>query len=70
MEDKKYIYVNGNKIEWQKDMNITKILKVMNYTFKMIVVKVNGKVIPKDEYDNFFVDENDDVKVIHLISGG
>jgi thiamine biosynthesis protein ThiS len=68
--DKKYILVNGNKIEWQKDMNITKILKVMNYTFKMIVVKVNGKVIPKEDYDNFFVDENADVKVIHLISGG
>ncbi len=67
---KKYILVNGNKVEWQKDMNITKILKVMNYTFKMIVVKVNGKVVPKDQYDNFFVDENDDVKVIHLISGG
>ena len=66
----KYIYVNGNKIEWEKDLNITKILKKMKYTFKMIVVKVNGKVIPKDQYDNFFVDENDDVKVIHLISGG
>jgi len=70
MIDKKYIYVNSNKIEWQKDFNITKILKVMNYTFKMIVVKVDGKLVKKEGYDTFFVDENSDVKVIHLISGG
>lgn len=70
MEKKRYIYVNENKIEWQKDFNITKILKVMNYTFKMIVVKVDGKLVKKDEYETFFVDENSDVKVIHLISGG
>ena len=70
MTNKKYIYVNSNKIDWQKDFNITKILKVMNYTFKMIVVKVDGKIVKKDEYDTFFVDENSDVKVIHLISGG
>ena len=66
----KYITVNSNKIKWEEDLNIRKILKIMNYTFKMIIVKVNGRLVKKDEYDTFFVDENSDVKVIHLISGG
>ena len=70
MENKRYIQVNNHKIEWKKKINITNILEIMNYTFKMIVVKVNGKIVKKNEYDTFFVDENSDVKVIHLISGG
>ena len=67
---KKQIIVNDNPIAWEENMTINKILKIMNYSFKMLVIKVNGELIKKDEYGTKIVPENDDVKIIHLISGG
>ena len=62
--------VNNNKIVWQENLTIDKILKIMNYSFKMLVVKVDGKLIKKDEYKTLIIPEKADVKIIHLISGG
>jgi len=66
----KTIRVNDNEINWEENMTINRILKLMNYTFRMLVVKVNGELIRKENYDKFIVPENADVKIIHLISGG
>ncbi|PKN71798.1 MAG: hypothetical protein CVU50_09995 [Candidatus Cloacimonetes bacterium HGW-Cloacimonetes-3] len=43
---------------------------MMNYTFKMLVIKVNGNLIKKDDYDSTPIPQNAEVLVIHLISGG
>ena len=51
-------------------LTITSLLQIKNYTFKMLIVKVNGKLIPKDEYGETWVQDGDDVIVLHLISGG
>ena len=67
---KKQIIVNDNLIAWEENMTIDKILKIMNYSFKMLVIKVNGELIKKDEYGTKIVSESADVKIIHLISGG
>ncbi len=66
----KTIMVNGNSLNWEEEMNIDLILKRKNYTFKMLVVKVDGKLIKKTEYTKTYVQPDADVKVIHLISGG
>lgn len=66
----KKITVNDNKIDWEENMTIIRILKIMNYTFRMLVVKVDGKLVKKDDYNSTIVYPDSDVKVIHLISGG
>ena len=66
----KTIKVNGNDLKWEENMNINVILKRMNYTFRMLVIKVDGKLVKKNEYASTIVQPNADVKVIHLISGG
>ncbi|MBT3168941.1 MAG: sulfur carrier protein ThiS [Candidatus Cloacimonetes bacterium] len=66
----KKIRVNDNEINWEKNMTINRILEVMNYTFRMLVVKVNDELVKKENYDKFIVPKNADVKIIHLISGG
>lgn len=66
----KTINLNNNIFPWEENLTITKILKKKNYTFKMLVVKVNGKLIKKHEYATTVVPDSADVKIIHLISGG
>jgi len=64
------IIVNENRIDWEKGLTIDGILKKMNYTFKMLVISVNGTLVKKDEYETYEVPEGAEVKVIHLIAGG
>ncbi len=66
----KKITVNDNIINWEENMTITRILKIMNYTFRMLVVKVDGQLIKKNEYSSTIISAGADVKVIHLMSGG
>ncbi|MBT3756477.1 MAG: sulfur carrier protein ThiS [Candidatus Cloacimonetes bacterium] len=66
----KTIRVNENSLKWEENMNIIVILKRMNYTFRMLVIKVDGKLVKKNEYASTIVQPGADVKVIHLISGG
>ncbi len=65
------IILNNRAESFSKDMlTITEILKEKNYTFKMMVIKINGKLIKKHERDTAQVVDGDDVQIIHMISGG
>ena len=64
------IEVNSREIEWVKNETVKDLLKRMKYTFPLIIVKINDKVIPKSDYSNVFVPDNSKIAVIHMISGG
>ncbi|MCD4792820.1 MAG: sulfur carrier protein ThiS [Bacteroidales bacterium] len=51
-------------------LTITELLKAKNYTFKFLVVKINGQLIKKDNYSEAKVSDRDKVDIIHMISGG
>ncbi|MFA6270869.1 MAG: sulfur carrier protein ThiS [Candidatus Paceibacterota bacterium] len=51
-------------------LTISEILKLKNYSFKMMVVRINGRLIKKTEYNLSDVEDGDDVQILHLISGG
>jgi sulfur carrier protein len=53
-----------------EELTVEGLLAVKNFTFKMLVIKVNGNLVRKEEYSSFPVKEGDDVMVLHLISGG
>jgi thiamine biosynthesis protein ThiS len=66
----KTIKVNQETIDWEENLTIVRVLKIMNYTFKMIVVKVNGELVKKEDYDTKIIPEGSEVQIIHLIAGG
>jgi sulfur carrier protein len=51
-------------------LTISELLQIKKYTFKMLVIKVNGILVKKNEYEKATVKDGDDVMVLHLISGG
>ena len=65
------ITLNNRPEVFEKDiLTISEILKLKNFTFKMMVIKVNGKLVKKDQYISVEVVDGDDVQIIHMISGG
>ncbi len=51
-------------------MTVEELLSYKNFTFKFLVVKVNGKLIHKADYHSTHIVDGDEVVVLHLISGG
>lgn len=51
-------------------LTISELLTLKNFTFRMLVIKVNGKLIRKNEYSKAKVIEGDNVQILHMISGG
>ncbi len=65
------ITLNNRPEHFEQDMlTISDILKHKNFTFKMMVVKINGQLIKKEQYQTAKVSDGDDVQIIHMISGG
>lgn len=55
---------------YRKDMTISDVIEVMRFTYPRLVIKVNGRLIQKSEYNFTILNENDDVKIHHLLAGG
>ncbi|HHZ03402.1 MAG TPA: sulfur carrier protein ThiS [Tissierellia bacterium] len=51
-------------------MTIEKIMEIKRFTFPKIIVKVNGKLIEKEDYATTVVNKGDNVEIIHLLAGG
>jgi len=66
----KIILNNKEEIIEGNLLTINELLQIKKYTFKMLVIKVNGILVKKNEYDKATVKDGDDVMVLHLISGG
>ena len=65
------ITLNNNPTQLDANtLTVRELLKIKKFTFKMLVIKVNGTLVKKDQYEDFIIHENDNVQVIHLVSGG
>lgn len=51
-------------------LTINEIRAIKRFSFRSLVVKVNGQLIKRDRFDERVVKNGDKVDIIHLISGG
>ena len=66
----KIVLNNKEEIIEGNILTINELLQIKKFTFKMLVIKVNGILVKKNEYNKVTVKDGDDVMVLHLISGG
>ncbi|HSW36586.1 MAG TPA: sulfur carrier protein ThiS [Candidatus Limnocylindrales bacterium] len=64
------IEVNGNIVNWEEGLTVSVLLNNMNYTFPMIVVRVNNIMINKEEWATYQVPDGAVVQARHLVAGG
>jgi sulfur carrier protein len=64
------ITVNGDTLPWHEGMTVRDVLTAKRYTFRMLVVRINGTLIPKTGFNTTVIPDGALVDVIHLISGG
>ena len=64
------IEVNGNSVDFVENETIKDLLKRVKYTFPLVVVKINDKVVPRSDFSQTVVPDKSKIAVIHMISGG
>jgi len=65
------IRVNGQyELAWQPGLTVQDVLDALKFSFRMIVVKINGKVVLRREFATTPVPDGAEVEAIHMISGG
>ena len=65
------IILNNTPEKFDQDMmTVNELLKAKTFTFKMLIVRINGNLVKKEEYNTATLRDKDDVMVLHLVSGG
>lgn len=65
------ILLNNRKEILEFDqLSVQELLRIKNFTFKMLIVKINDNYIKKNEYNSAIIKTGDEVLVLHMISGG
>ncbi len=54
----------------QEGLSIQELIELKNFTFKLLVTKINGRLVKKNQRSAVKINNGDKVDVIHLISGG
>ncbi|MFK0418223.1 sulfur carrier protein ThiS [Campylobacter jejuni] len=61
--------INGQKLELKElkfmDFNKEKGLKI-----ELIALELNGEIIPKSEFENLILKENDKAEIVSFVGGG
>lgn len=53
-----------------ESITVERLLDLKRYTFKLRIVKINGRIIDRDSYGGELIIDGDTVQVIYLMSGG
>ena len=65
------ITLNNRIEEIDRDtLTIQELIDYKNYTFKLLVTKINDQLVKKDERKTTKIMDGDKVVVLHMVSGG
>ena len=53
-----------------EEIMLEELIQLKNFTFKLLVTRVNGRLVKKEDRHNFIIRHGDEVQVLHMISGG
>jgi thiamine biosynthesis protein ThiS len=54
----------------EQTLTFEELIKKKNFTFRLLVTKLNGTLVRKENRGTTKIKEGDNVSVLHLISGG
>jgi len=65
------IVLNNREEEFERDvMTVSDMITLKNFSFKLKIIKINGKLILRDNYDSTVINDGDNVQMFYLMSGG
>ncbi len=65
------ILLNNREEEFSKEsITVNEMILLKKFSFRMRIIKINGKLITKEKYDSTVICDGDTVQMLYLMSGG
>ncbi|MFK0426563.1 sulfur carrier protein ThiS [Campylobacter jejuni] len=61
--------INGQKLEL-KELKFMDFIKEKGLKIELIDLELNGEIIPKSEFENLILKENDKAEIVSFVGGG
>ncbi|ECL1001793.1 sulfur carrier protein ThiS [Campylobacter jejuni] len=61
--------MNGQKLEL-KELKFMDFIKEKGLKIELIALELNGEIIPKSEFENLILKENDKAEIVSFVGGG
>ena len=69
-QNKIQVFINGNKKLLENNKNLIEVLNLLKIEKNGIAIEVNSTVVPKSQYVNTFINDNDRIEIVQFIGGG
>ncbi len=64
------ILLNGQPFEIIENYSITQLLERCELTGQRLAVEINQNIIPRSQFESYFLTNNDKVEIVRAIGGG
>jgi thiamine biosynthesis protein ThiS len=65
------ILLNNREEEFSEEsITVNEMILLKKFSFRMRIIKINGKLITKEKYDSTVICDGDTVQMLYLMSGG
>jgi sulfur carrier protein len=64
------IVLNGSDKQVDNNINVSQLLEELGLTGKRLAVEINQQIIPRSNFTDYKLDENDNVEIVQAIGGG
>ncbi|HDZ4930173.1 TPA: sulfur carrier protein ThiS [Campylobacter jejuni] len=61
--------INGEKFEF-KELRFMDFIQEKGFKIELIALELNGEIIPKSEFENLILKENDKAEIVSFVGGG
>ena len=64
------VFINGKENSCWEKTSLTSLLKDLNIDNDGIAIEINYSVIPKSQYEDTIIKNNDKMEIVQFIGGG
>lgn len=69
-EDSIEIVLNGKPARLAAGLTIAGLLRDRELTDRLVVVEVNGAIVPRSSFGEIVFNDGDSVEIVHFVGGG
>ena len=62
--------VNGKDVSIVEPISLEKFILSVDYNVNRIAVELNGRIVPKDNYANIILKNEDSLEIVTFVGGG
>ncbi len=62
--------INGVMLKYHGPVTLTDVLNEYGYNPNRVAVELNGHIVPRSEYDNTSVLDEDSMEIVRIVGGG